>query len=146
MKTKTIITEITREDIVNLFSTAFYGSQWLSYDYCPCTEANICEGDCVEDKLAKILLSGEYIELVDCYAEDLNDTYGDLPTYWRDDAMYYRVYLEDVKNGLQKALDSDNSWWVECVRDLMTEDAYNLDQPRAETLCQIIMFGDEIYG
>lgn len=31
MKTKTTITEITHEDLVNLLSTATYGSGWLEY-------------------------------------------------------------------------------------------------------------------
>ena len=152
MKTKTIITEITHDDLVNLFSTACYGSQWLSCNYdSPTYHAlpNASIDDCLEDKLAKMLLAGKTIELCDYYAEDAEDVYvdGDIPHTWDKEemCMVYTISLEDVKNGLQKAFDSDNEWERKCAKNLITDDGYNLDQPEAEYLCQMIMFEEQIY-
>ena len=62
MKTRTIITEINHEDLVNLFSTATYGSSYFEVvkkkkDYYG-TELED-ENDCREDTWAKILFSGK---------------------------------------------------------------------------------------
>lgn len=150
MKTKTIISGISQEDLVNLFSTALYGSQWLSSDYNiqayrALKSAN--ENDCLEDKLAKLLLSGCPIELCDYQSEDEDDFYGELPHMWDEEewCMVYTITLDDVKIGLQKAFDSDDDWERECAICLILDDACNLDQPRAECLCQLIMFGKQIY-
>lgn len=150
MKTKTTITEILHEDLVNLFSTAFYGSQWLSYDYSKPTYyalQNHDDNDCIEDVLAKMLLAGKTIKLIDYYAEDENDFYGTLPHNWdeEDSGMVYTITLEDVKEGLQKAFNSNNCDERKCADDLYLDDGYDLDQPEAELLCQLIMFGEQIY-
>ena len=77
MKTKTVIAEISQEDLVNLLSTATYGSgRWT------CTIAkgghqllDIQPGDCREDVLAKALLAG------------------------------YPIYVEDIASGIGSAMD-----------------------------------------
>ena len=52
-KKQVTITEITQEDLVNLFSTALYGSTYLDADY---PKRDIYEeDDCYEDKLAKVV-------------------------------------------------------------------------------------------
>lgn len=150
MKTKTTITEITHEDLVNLLSCASYGSSWFAFDYDSEEYKNLedkSDDDCIEDKIAKLLLAGKTIEFHDYYAEDEEDFYGNLAHDWDDDAccMVYTITLEDVKKGLEKAFDG-NDWERGCVICLVEDDAWNLDQPRAETLCQLIMFGEQIYG
>lgn len=153
MKTKTIITEMSHEDIVNLLSTAAFGSYMLGIDYnrkdykaLP----NKDEDDCIEDKMAKLLLAGKSVVFADMYTEDEEDFYGELPHHyntedWRHPVMEYTITLQDIKNGLQKAADSEEDWYRECYNALVEEDSCNLDQPRAETLCQIIMFGKYLY-
>jgi len=148
MKTKTIITEITREDLVNLFSTATYGSSYFEVvkkkkDYYG-TELED-ENDCREDTWSKILLSGKAVYVLDYYSEE--EAYGNLPHEWdeRREAMKYTVTLEDIKNGLEKALDN-GGWDEKCARDLIDDNSYNLDLPEAENLLQIITFGEAIYG
>lgn len=148
MKTKTIITEITKDDLVNLFSTATYGSNYFEVDYKKSdyrgTELE-SRCDCYEDIWAKVLLAGKPVYVLDYYSEE--DAYGNLPHEWDEKrgAMKYTVTLEDIKNGIQKAIDN-GGWDAECAFDLINEDSYNLDLTEAENLLQIITFGKTIYG
>ena len=150
MKTKTIITESTHDDVVNLFSTSCYGSQWLACDYDSIaykTLQSASQDDCLEDKLAKLLLAGKSIVLCDYYAEGDADFYGNLPHEWdnKSSCMVYTITLDDVKNGLQWALDNGDCYEKRYVNNLIDNDGYDLDQPEAEYLCQLIMFGEQIY-
>ena len=154
MKTKTIITELTQDDLVNLLCTATYGSNWLDC-YAPDREGvEITESDCMEDVWAKCLLAGKKIKCLDYYAEGV--TYGNLVCGIEDkednETAYYWAGLQDIINGLQKCADGTfteseehGEWISECFRELQNG-GYNLDQPRAESLMQIILFGELIYG
>ncbi len=129
MKTKTTITEITHDDIVNLLSTGLYGSQFLGVDYSIEDYRKIPnpdEYDCTEDKCAKLLLNGKSIVIY-------NET------------MDYTITLSDIKKGLEKALDN-GGWDAKCAFDLINDDSCNLDLTEAENLLQIITFGEAIYG
>ena len=147
MKTKTIVTDITHDDLVDLFSTATYGSNYLSLafinedDYYGTKLED--SNDCWEDKFAKVLLDGGCIEVLDYYAEDEDDFNGDKPHRWDGQCMAYTIGLPDIQEGLQKALDSDTAWDNSCARDLIDGD---LDLYEAENLMQIIVFGETIYG
>lgn len=150
MKTKTIITEITHEDIVNLLSTGLYGSQFLGVDYSVGDYRKIPnpdEYDCIEDKCAKLLLNGKSIVIYDMYAEDEEDFHGELYHSWDSDneTMDYTVKLSDIKKGIEKAIDN-GGWDAECAFDLINDDSCNLDLNEAENLLQIITFGKAIYG
>ena len=150
MKTKTIITEINHDDLVDLFSTATYGSSYFDVvkkkkDYygTELEDAN----DCREDAWAKILLAGKPVYVLDYYSEDEDEAYGNLPHKWdnKRGAMKYTVTLEDIKKGLQKALDN-GGWDADCAFDLINDDSCDLDLTEAENLLQIITFGEAIYG
>ena len=67
MKTKITVTELDHEDLVNLLSTALYGSSWFEADYDNniYKSLEIKEGDCFEDKLADMLLAGHKITIID---------------------------------------------------------------------------------
>ena len=148
MKTKTVITGITHDDLVNLFSTATYGSNYFDVakkkkDYYGTEHED--ENDCREDTWAKILLAGKSVYVFDYYSEEV--AYGNLPHEWDEkrDAMRYTVTLEDIKKGLQKALDNGD-WDAKCAFDLINDDSCDLDLTEAENLLQIITFGEAIYG
>lgn len=147
MKIKTTITGITHEDLVDFLSTATYGSNWFavkrpkgSYKGTALEE----EGLCLEDTWAKILLNGGKLFFCDYYAEDEEDFYGNLPHIWKGDYMRYEVTLEDVKKGLEKAINN-GGWHAKYVMNLMNNDG-ELDITQAEALVQIIVFGEEVYG
>lgn len=150
MKTKTTILEINHEDLVDFFSTALYcscmfGARYDSIEYHELKDAN--ENDCFEDKLARSLLAGKTIEIVDKYAEDA-EAYGNLPHVWDDEEfeMIYTVSLEDIKNGLQACLDGDDYYLSGCARNLVHAEEGNFDSPQAENILQVVLFGEMIYG
>ncbi len=153
MKTKTTITEITHEDLVNLLSTATYGSSWLSGTVSELTlDVVESDGDSREDIWAKALLVGHPIYLTDHQAEGCNYG-GNLCCFNEDDSVTYRIELDDVKRGIADALDGnfapsapgDRGWVAKCAIHLADESS-EFDNPEAEALMQIIMFGSLIYA
>lgn len=154
MKTETTITELNREDLVNLLSTATYGSGWLSCTIAKGTRAqlDIQPEDCREDVWAKALLAGFPIYLTDHQAE--GETYGDKGTVNddEDETAVYRITLDDVKEGIAAAFDGDIEPADEVAVELGAKCAMHLrdespefDNYEAEVLAQIIMFGSIIY-
>lgn len=157
MKTNTTITDITKEELVNLLCTATYGSCYWSVDIPDGsyygTELED-KGDCIEDKWAKVLLAGKPIFIYDGYAEEIS--YGNLPHEWDEyeEAMRYTVTLEDIRNGLQNCADgtfktngkSDASYIKACFTDFIEYNSVTMDLTEAEALLQVIVFNELIYG
>ena len=150
MKTHTTITELTYGDLVDLLCIATYGSSWLEIYATDREGLDIAENDCREDVWAKALLAGKKIEFIDHYAE--GEVYGDLGRVDEDDEGIYLIGLEDVRKGLEMAFDGtfkgdeeEKDWPLECAEHFKTG-SVEMDQPEAECLVQIIMFGEVIYG
>lgn len=150
MKTKTIVMDVNHDDLVDLFSTALYGSYvfgcvYDSVEYHALPNAD--DNDCYEDVLAKLLLAGKSIEIIDKQSEDEDDHYGNLNHKWDndDEVMVYIVTLKDIIDGLQRALDCDDEWILMCVHNFATQNG-NFDLYQAEALLQYIIFGEVIYG
>lgn len=158
MKTKTTITELTHEDLVNLLSGALYGSSYLEADY---TNPSLKEdGDCFEDILAKNLLAGDSIVVTDWYAE--GESYGNLSCVIDDDdeCIHYTLNLEDVKRGLEKAANGTFTITTNLGEDYVkgekdsarvsfnsfANESLDFDLVRADILMQIILFDEIIYG
>lgn len=149
MKTQTIITDITHDDLVDLLCTATYGSNWLQC-FAPDKEGlDIQEMDCLEDVWAKALLAGKKIGCVDNLTA--GEIYGNLGHIDEDGDAVYLISLKDVRNGLENAFDGtflragDLAEWIrECVVHLISGEG-ELDQPEAEALMQIIMFNEIVY-
>lgn len=163
MKTKTTITELGHDDLVDLFSTALYGSSYLSADYTieDRKSVDVSNDDCYEDIIAKILLAGKSIEVTDHYAGGCS--YGSLPYRFQDEddddsSIIYRVTLDDIIQGLERAADGtfnagDDEWTEGTKRSakvsfdsFMDEDRCDFDLVRADILMQIILFDEIIYG
>lgn len=149
MRIKTTITEITHDDLVNLFSTATYGSE---YFFCRIPKGNY-QGteledpeDCLEDKWAKVLLAGKAIYVFDGYSEDDSEFYGNLPHEWSNyhDCMRYTLTLADIVKAMEKAL-SENDYMVGYINNMACDNG-RFDQIQAEALLQYIVFGEEVYG
>lgn len=163
MKTKTTITEITQEDLVNLLCTATFESSWLE----AWTPAEISEqlgiepGDAREDIQAKALLAGYHIMTTDCQAEC--QIYGNVCDATIEDpddessGVSYRVTLGRIKEGIAAALDGtfkgcttatpDNDE-LEAAHEAATAlllDSSDFYNTRAEILMQIIMFNEIVY-
>lgn len=147
MKTKTIITEVTHDDLVNLFSGATYGSEWLSIGSpLGASQGLLTEDDCREDAWAKVILASKKLYFYDYYAEDENDFNGSLPHKWDkyNECMRYDFTLEDIEKGIAKCLDNEG-WEAECAYDLINKPE-NLDLYEAEAIMQVIVFGEVVYG
>lgn len=157
MKTQTTIAELTQEDLVNLFSTAFYGSAYLSADYEESIEYD--EDDCYEDIMAKILLNGGKIMVTDSYADGCH--YGNLPWKYNEDYdVTYEVRLEDIKRGLESASNGTFNLREDVGSDFAKRNlnfamwSFNAfavnerewDATTADCLMQIILFDEIIYG
>lgn len=157
MKTQLTITELTKENLVDLFSTAFYGSSYLSAEYDEAIEYD--EEDCHEEILAEILLHGGAIKVTDSYADGCH--YGNLKYQYNEDydATYY-VTLEDIKKGLEKAANGTFNLRQEVSADFadgnkefarrsfnaFAFDEREWDALTADCLMQIILFDEIVYG
>lgn len=152
MTTKTIVTDLSHDDLVNLISCATSGSSWLGVDYNrrewnELNEIVKTKDPCFEDKVADLLLANKSIVLYDMYAEDENDFFGNLPHYYDENGyMCYTITLQDILSGLEKAGSIQNGWVHKCLDAFALDDGYNLDLSSADCLIQYIMFGDYIYG
>ena len=145
MKTSIKISEVEHDDLVNLFSTALYGNSSFG---CECTHAareKVWElGDCYEDILAKIILSGGEVKIIDLYSESEDDIYGNNPSvYWDEDYehMVYPITLKDIISGLELAANNGQS---NRVMKLMNDDV-SFDMIDADVLLQYICYENIIY-
>lgn len=157
MKTKTTITELTHDDLVNLFSTALTGSSYLGADYDESIKYD--EDDCFEDIIANILLHDGSIKVTDYYADGC--VHGSLPHEYVDNddegEVVYVLTLDDIKRGLQHALDGtfklnrgyeihERRMARKAFESFVDEESYDFDLSYADTLLQIILFDEIIYG
>ena len=159
LKNNTEILDITHEDLVNLFSTALYGSSYMSAEYDKDFYNSIPkdkkEGDCFEDHLADVLLNGGEIYIYDAYSGGdvyikngklIKEEYGD------EEYAQYTLTLTDIIEGLQRAANgtyktnNDTKFIRQCFNEFADEDCCDLDLTDADALMQIITFNELIYG
>ena len=157
MKTETKIIELNHEDLVNLFSTAMFGSNYLSVYY----EADVDydEDDCHEDIIAKVLLNGGDVCITDAYADGCR--YGNLRYQWNEDYdCTYHVRYIDILNGLERAANGTFKTCPDVSKDFAMRnqefakrsfnafafDERNWDALTADCLMQIILFDEIVYG
>ena len=154
MRTTTKIEGLSLENLVDLFSTATYGSSWLEIEPTDNTKVEAEEGDCHEDILAKALLRGESIACIDHYAD--GEVYGILNTGVvsedGDGSVCYLITLDDVLEGLQACADGTfkgdklaHAWLADCFHHFKTGEG-DMDLPEADAIMQVIMFNELIYG
>lgn len=153
-KNNTKIESITHEDLSDLLSTALYGSSYLSaeydHDFYNSIPENERHGDCYEDHMADVLLKGGTVIFYDSYAEGV--TYGDNPnkSVTEDEEGCYPVTLQDIISGLEKCangtynVNDDKSYLNECFNNFAT--GYDYDLSAADSIMQVILFNELIYG
>ena len=153
------IIDITHEDLVNLFSTALYGSSYLSVEYDKDFYNSIPkenkEGDCHEDHIADVLLNGGEIYIYDAYSEgEVYSDNGELikEEYSDEEYAQYTLTLTDIIEGLQRAANgtyktnNDTKFIRQCFNEFAEDDCCDLDLTDADALMQIITFNELIYG
>lgn len=136
------VTGVTHEELVNLFSTAFYGNENMGahYDKNELNQIpeNKREGDCFEDFLADMILNGKSIQVTDYLAE--GEVYEHLPSHpaeYDDEFIIYDVTLEDILQGLSSEVN------FQMMQEIQSGEG---DMFTAYGLMQRIIFTEEIYG
>ena len=165
--------EITREDLIELFSTMYNCSFFRCW--IPTQFSNLTEGSTYEDKLADVLLAGKYIKICDFEEsffienEEFDKMYEDnkqrycnslvLPIHgfrkfssdWSDEEFYcpvYKITFDRIKTAFEEIITGNMTGnYSTCVSrsfdNFITEYADAVDY---ENLVQYIVFGDAIYG
>ena len=143
---------MSHEDLVNLFSTALYGSSYLEADYDADFYKSIPKdkriGDCFEDKLADVVLNGGQIYFYDNYAEgEVNSTLGEVIDNGEDEPyVMYTIHLENIIEGLEACCNKKRGdWEYDCFNDF-ENDGSGFDLMEADVLLQNILFLETIYG
>lgn len=126
MKTTIKVTELSHEDIVTILADALYGCDYLQvkndeefyeqYENCKNTE-----GDCIEDKMADVLLNGGKVIITDL--EDEEDK--ELTIYKLLDACSTDEGYDYAKTLL---IDEDGDYFT------------------ANNLLQLALYGEVVYG
>lgn len=137
MKTKITVTELTHDDLVNLLSTALYGSTWFEADYDNDIYNSLKnkEGDCFEDKLADMLLAGHKITIFDHEAE--GESYSKKCVGFDGESAIYKITLKDFLN------TASTKKGYKLVEEVLTGDG---DYWTGDAFLQRVVFGQEIYG
>lgn len=135
------VTGVTHEELVNLFSTAFYGNENMGayYDRHELDQIpeDQREGNCFEDFLADMILNGKSIQVTDYLAG--GEVYGHLPSNpgYDDEFIVYDVTLEDILQGLSSEVG------FKMMQEIQSGEG---DMFTAYNLMQRIIFTEEIYG
>lgn len=157
METKTQVLNLNHEDLVDLFSTAFYDSLNFSVTYDKTAKEKIerDDNDCFEDVLAKIALNAKtYNDKLKVYDENSEDgeVYGDCAfdrEKLDDDVTmtYYYIGIKEIIKGLEAAANSDEQYIRDSFESFKNrEEDCDWDATRADILMQMIVFGEVIYG
>lgn len=138
--TRANIDNISKETLVDLFSTATYGCNWLEITTLK-SERHLdsvfseeyLQNRCCEERWADRLLNGGHIVCKD-YEDSQEDENGDyIPTR-------YKIDLKTLKKRLKLARDK------EAIRDWCDFVLEKDDYFTCNNLMQVVMFGEVIYG
>ena len=117
---------LKEDNLVDLLSTAFYGSSWFSVLRDEAFEHLIKPtSECREDKWADVLKGGGKIRVMD----------------WEDDETQYDLSLDDIVNGLMKLQEEH----LHVYARVMTFDG-DADFYDADAVIQYAIFGKWVYG
>lgn len=108
---------LSYDEVVNLLSTALYGSPWFMVDNTT-TEYKESIGDTIEDKLAHILFIDKEVIIVDI-----------------EENESYKLTFKDLLNGLSLYISHGGS-----------ADIDEYDWCNADCVLQYALFGEVIYG
>ena len=139
MKTEIKVTAMSHNELVDLLSTALYGSQWFaaSYDKKIYESLACVTGECFEDKLADMLLAGHKISIIDIEADGEKHSDKCVRFEGRYDDAVYEVGLNDF---LEVASTPKG---YKLINEVLSGEG---DYYTADSFLQRVVFGEEIYG
>jgi hypothetical protein len=139
METKITVTRFEHEELVNILSTALFGSSWFGASYDRDVYESLAEknGDCFEDILADVLLAGHKITITDYEAE--GESYSDkcVGINENNESAEYGIDIEDFL----KVASTEEGYRL--VQEVLSGDG---DYYTADAFLQRVVFGEEVYG
>lgn len=155
METK--VTSLSKDDLINLFATATYGSEAIEVTIHPHSK-KLAIGDNKDEKIANVLLKGGDIEITDLYSEEPKgnaDHYGSnhIFVHWKAfevdkhfseeqgkwGHMVYTINMQNILRGINKSQAAKD--YAHTLFETKDGDYYT-----AYNLIQLIVFGEEVYG
>ena len=155
MNIKAKVSEITHDELVNLFSTAFFGSYNFLATYDEGKYRHLFKfGDAFEDKLARIVMGKGSFIVYDRGSNAEDEPYGDLKSFFNEanGMIGYRVDINAIRKGLNRIFNgqtNDPNMKFKLMRyaiDMMDSDSSEFDMDEADALMQVILFNEVIYG
>lgn len=139
METKIKVTAMSHNELVDLLSTALYGSQWFaaSYDKKIYESLDCVTGECFEDKLADMLLAGHKISITDIEAD--GETHSD--KFVRFEGRYDDAVYEVGLNDFLEVASTPKGYKL--INEVLSGEG---DYYTADAFLQRVVFGEEIYG
>ena len=139
MKTEIKVTELEHEELVDLLSTALYGSTWFdaSYDKDIYEKLEQTHGECFEDKLADMLLNGHKITITDLEAE--GESYSE--KFVKFEGKYQNAVYEVELNDFLNVASTKKGFRL--LEDVLSGEG---DYYTADAFLQRVAFGEEVYG
>lgn len=142
------VTELSHEELVALFSTSFYGNDYMdaTYDHDFYHEFRkehpVNEAQCWEDILADMVINSSILVIDN---EAVGEVYGtlphqdeeDMPDLLSDGQIAYKVTYQDILKGCS------TEEGYKLIQDVISGEG---DFYTAWNLMQIIVFGEIIYG
>lgn len=139
MKTEIKVTGIEHEELVNILSTALFGSSWFGAGYDRSVYESLAEknGDCFEDILADMLLAGHKITITDYEAEGESYSNKCVGINENDESADYEIDIEDFL----KVASTEEGYRL--IQEVLSGDG---DYYTADVFLQRVVFGEEVYG
>lgn len=139
MKTEIKVTGIEHEELVNILSTALFGSSWFDAGYDRSVYESLAEknGDCFEDILADMLLAGHKITITDYEAEGESYSNKCVGINENDESADYEIDIEDFL----KVASTEEGYRL--IQEVLSGDG---DYYTADAFLQRVVFGEEVYG
>ena len=139
MKTDIKVTELEHDELVDLLSTALYGSTWFdaSYDKNIYEKLENTQGECFEDKLADMLLNGNKITITDMEAD--GESYSE--KFVRFEGKYQNAVYEVELNDFLEVASTKKGFRL--LEDVLSGEG---DYYTADAFLQRVVFGEEVYG
>lgn len=117
--------DLNKETLVDIFSTATYGSDWLGIRRPKKFDSLVKESESREEKWADILLGGGYIAAYEYEDED--------------EPTRHKVTLDMMKKGFEVFKEK-------CPYDYADFITENEDYYTCSNLMQCVLFGEVVYG
>ena len=144
------ILDISHEELVNLFSGATYGNPYMGIEVAPSSyelskmltakakETHEIEDICQEDIWAMTIKNGGTLAFIDYEDDDYNEEEDNVGNEIEGNGVHF-IDFEKLIDGLNKS-------YQQCPNDIERLEQEEDDMITDYNVCQVIMFGEVVYG